>query len=434
MSEPQRPTVPADNRSHRKHQAILAVQEVTFCLTITCAFGYSSLGYIYRNRAFERAGNDSTYYFLRSAFRINDLLHIKSLSSVDPDSAARQFQFRWNQVGYDLLAIISVISVAALLLLLLRLASDSISYRKSLSRAAGLTAILAAPLCYLYFFQFFDAWRFEPLLFPAFTYLQNSASIVAIVEIFCVIIVLVLFRKHRMPLPLLIIFVIAHCLFWILAPWPAVSLFLWSMYAPYLFVAILTSSGIVWLLSAFDSRTSQPEMSVKTRAGKWTIGVAAAAALALCLLWFPPLSHSLSHPQNMDSLRIEFSRGPYVYTLTILGDGHVVLVAHQHDRHLPDRGPQEKIITREQMLQILESLDRANFLALEDRAFNWCFDTSTVGVSVSLDGKTKRVVSDIGCTDRKNGVQSKFVHAASEIDRIVGTDDLLACQYRPCRK
>jgi hypothetical protein len=438
MSELQRPTIPTYNRPHRWHQAILALQEVTFCLTIASAFGYSSLGYIYRNRAFERAANDSTYYFLRSALRINDLFHIKSLSSVNPEAVARQFESRWNQAGYDLLAVITVLCVGTLLLLLLRLASESVSYRKSLSRATGLMAIFAAPLCYLYLFQLFHAWRDEPFLFPALAFLRISSPIVAVVEVLCVVVVIVLFRKHRMHPLLLTTFVSVHCLFWALVPWPAVRLFIWGLYAPYLFVAIFVLSGIVWLLFAVDTRTDQPEILVKKRAGKWTIGAAGAAVLALCLLWIPPKGHSLVHPKNMDSLTIEFSRGPcfgscIVYTLTIRGNGQVDLV-HQHNRRVPDLGPQRTTITPEQISQILQSLDRANFFALEDRAFSWCFDTSSVGISVALDGRTKRVVSDTYCTASKTGIQARFVESTAEIDRIVGTQDLLTCGSGPCRK
>jgi hypothetical protein len=437
MSELQHHTIPREDPPRLKCRAILALQEVMLCLNIACAVGYVLLAYIYKNYAQERAANDSTYYFIRSAFKINDLFHIKSLSSVNPDAVARQFQFRWNQVGYDLLALVTVLCVAALLLLFLRLASDSASHRKSLSRVAGLVSIFAAPLCYLYLAQFNPAWRIESFLFPALMFLRNPASIAAAVELFCVPIVLVLFRNHRMPRILLVIFVSVHCLFWALVPWPAVPLFLWVLYTPYLFVAILALSGIVWLLLSLDTRPDQPEILVKRRAGKWTVGVALVAVVTMCLLWFPTASHSLIHPKNLDSLKIEMSRGPcfgdcIVYTLTILGDGHVVLV-QQHNRHFPDRGPQEKSITSDQISQILESLDHADFFALEDRAFSWCFDAPSVGISVSLDGRTKRVVSDTYCTDSNTGVQARFVDAASEIDRIVGSDQLLMCEFGPCR-
>jgi hypothetical protein len=427
-----------EDRSRRKHQSILAVQEVMFCLNIACAVGYAFLAYIYNNYREERAANDSTYYFLRSAFRINDLFHVKSMSAVNPDAVARQFEFRWNQVGYDLLAVISVFGVAALLLLLLRLASDSASYRRSLCRAAGLAAIFAAPLSYLYFVRFFSDWRTESFLFPALASLRNPATIFSLVEVFCVPIVLVLFRKHRIPLLPLNIFVSFHCLFWALMPWPAIPLIIWDMYAPYLFVAVLALSGIAWLLFASDIRTNHSEIAAGRRAGKWTVGVAAAAMLTLLLLWIPPKSHSMVHPKDLDSLAIDLARGPcfgscIVYTLTIRGNGQVDLV-HQPDRRVPDLGPQRKTITREQLSQILESLDRANFFAFEDRAFSWCFDTPSVGISVSMDGRTKRVVSDSYCIANKSGIQGRFVESAAEIDRIVGTENMLSCPYGPCGK
>jgi hypothetical protein len=144
------------------------------------------------------------------------------------------------------------------------------------------------------------------------------------------------------------------------------------------------------------------------------------------------------HPKDLDSLAIDLARGPcfgscIVYTLTIRGNGQVDLV-HQPDRRVPDLGPQRKTITREQLSQILESLDRANFFAFEDRAFSWCFDTPSVGISVSMDGRTKRVVSDSYCIANKSGIQGRFVESAAEIDRIVGTENMLSCPYGPCGK
>jgi hypothetical protein len=98
------------------------------------------------------------------------------------------------------------------------------------------------------------------------------------------------------------------------------------------------------------------------------------------------------------------------------------------DRYVKNRGPEVDRIEREQVIAVVQSLDRARFSSLEDRAFRWCF----VGISVSADGSTKRVVSDSYCDRAKAGTQSKFVQAAKEIDVILDTKRWVSCDG-PCR-
>src|SRR5438034_10664804 len=107
----------------------------------------------------------------------------------------------------------------------------------------------------------------------------------------------------------------------------------------------------------------------------------------------------------MESLTIQMSRGPCYgtcpsYTVTIHGSGSVEYVG---GRFVKDRSPQVDRLGREQVIAVLQSLDRARFPALEDRAFTWCFDSASVGISVSADGSTKRVVSDSYCDGAKTG-------------------------------
>lgn len=76
---------------------------------------------------------------------------------------------------------------------------------------------------------------------------------------------------------------------------------------------------------------------------------------------------------------------------------------------------------------------RAHFWSLEDRAFAWCFDSDSVSITVSMDGETKRVVSDGGCIGAKSGLQARFVQSAAEIDSMVGSDKGVSCSG-PCWK
>jgi hypothetical protein len=139
----------------------------------------------------------------------------------------------------------------------------------------------------------------------------------------------------------------------------------------------------------------------------------------------------LANPRNMDSLTIELSRGPCFgmcpsYTITIHGNGQVEYAGGRFAN--PD--PKTGAVNREQIVEVLQHLDRIHFFTLEDRAFVWCFDAPSVAVSVSVDGKTKRIVSDASCVGTKSGPQAEFVRTASEIDGIVGSDQWVRCDER----
>jgi hypothetical protein len=110
------------------------------------------------------------------------------------------------------------------------------------------------------------------------------------------------------------------------------------------------------------------------------------------------------------------------------------LVEYFGDRHVRVRGYQTATVSREQISQILRDLDRLRFFTIEDRAFRWCFDTPSVGVSVFIDGKTKRVVSDAACTGAESGIQARFVQVAREIDTVTGSDRWVECDYGACQK
>jgi hypothetical protein len=97
------------------------------------------------------------------------------------------------------------------------------------------------------------------------------------------------------------------------------------------------------------------------------------------------------------------------------------------------KGPETAALNPDQILAILRKLDEAHFTTLEDRAFSWCFDSSSVEISVSVDGKTKTVVSDSGCTGSKGGPQDRFVQTADEIDKMIGSERWVKCDDSFCR-
>jgi hypothetical protein len=250
-------------------------------------------------------------------------------------------------------------------------------------------------------------------------------------EVLCVAILSILYRNHFIPSWILGVLLLLHYRFWVPIFWSNVGLFVLCV-----LVLLLPAVGVVWMLCINRQLIS----SVQTRKDgpyrKWTLATAALALAALLVIWFPGMGHSLTRAQDMKSITIQLSRGPCrgacaSYTITMQGNGTLEYIGKEYVKIV---GPQSDTISEEHLVRILQSLDRVRFSALEDRAFMYCFDTPSVSVSVTVDGQTRRVVSDASCTGAKSGIQAAFVRAADEIDTIVGSDQWTKCGGQRCRK
>ncbi len=82
----------------------------------------------------------------------------------------------------------------------------------------------------------------------------------------------------------------------------------------------------------------------------------------------------------------------------------------------------------EQLMQVLRDLDRMHFFTVEDRAFEWCFDTSSTSISVSVDGRQKHVTTDECNFPSKAAPKARFLQIADEIDTIVGSRQWVQCK------
>lgn len=419
-----------------RHRAdsIRALHEFAFSLNTSSALGFALLDYISTNQASTMPASDLTYYFLRSAFRINDLLHLPSTTPVSTDAVAREFPSRWSQVGEEFLILATVFGAAAFLLFLLRLVAGTSAYQLILGRVAGLTALFALPVCYLYSANLIWKRASGRLSMGPYTFWLSVPQIFLGAEILCLGILFAMYRKRSIPDWTSRGLLCVHYAFWVFVLWPEDRVSLYRLYAPYLLVLAFPLSGILWLRylrSEFHGAETRPVRSV----GKWALATAITAIAALLYVWLPEKGYDFRHPKNMNSLIIQMSRGPCFgscpsYTITIHGDG---LVEYAGGRHVKVQGSQTGVVSKEQIVDILASLDRAKLWSLEDRAFAWCFDSDSVSVSVSIDVETKRVVSDGGCTGAKSGLQARFVQSAAEIDKIVGSDKWVSCDG-PCWK
>jgi len=316
-----------------------------------------------------------------------------------------------------------------------RLVAASRLHRQSFRREGSAMVLLAAPACYLYVSKLTWTWAGEPLSKPAYSFWQSPPLILFVAEVFCLGIFRGIYRKRSIPAWTLNIFLLLHYSIWLIVLWTRIGVSMFWLYSPYVLLMVFPLSGIVWLLYCKMSDTDSIEITKHGRAGRWTYVAAIIAISVLLLVWLPSAGTGLAHPNSMESISIQMSRGPCrgrcpVYTITIHGNG---LVEYAGERFVKDKGPETSTISREQIDTVLQSLEHAHFLSLEDRGFTWCFDSGSVAISVSSDGRTKRVVSDNGCVGAKSGMQAQFVRAADEIDAIVDSHRWVSCDTR-CRE
>jgi Domain of unknown function (DUF6438) len=124
------------------------------------------------------------------------------------------------------------------------------------------------------------------------------------------------------------------------------------------------------------------------------------------------------------------SRGPCfgscpIYSLTLQGDG---LVEYRGIRFVRVKEKQSTRIGSEQLMQVLRDLDRMHFFTVEDRAFQWGFDSPSVSISVSVDGRQKRVTTDgVYVVGWNGGPKARILQIADEIDTIAGSKQWVQC-------
>ena len=435
MDAPEYINRPLKEALRHKGNNILTLHECLFSLNIASALGYACLVYISTNQASTIPANDSTYYFLRSTFRANDLLHLPSTNPVSTDAVAREFASRWSQFGDELVILVTTFAVASIVLFLLRFSAGTSAYRLALSRFAGLTALFAAPVCYLCVSRLTGKWASEPFSMRHYTFWKSSPPIVFAAEILCLGILFAIYRKLRLSTRTSCAFLFVHYAYWVMVLWPEAWISTHRLYAPYLLVLAFPLSGIVWLryLKSLDFSAVRTHHLGRARLGATATAIIATAVLLY--LWLPNKGYHFAHPNDMKSLTIQMARGPCYgscpsYTITIHANG---LVEYVGVKHVRVQGSQKSAISQEQVIQLLQNLDRVHFSSLEDRAFAWCFDSGSVSVLVSVDGKTKRVVSDDWCTGSKSGLQAQFVKTAAQIDTMVGSGKWVSCDG-PCWK
>ena len=411
-----------EETSLRTLSRLQILQEVAFSLNLVTAAGYALLVYIYKN--------DLDYYLRRTAIKVDDLLHLSQTNAVTTEALRRNSQNLWSlQAGIEFTVLISVFAALMIVLLILRLSGTTRMYRLIMgNRFSGLAALFAVPFSYL------SLWKivWQPDSNPAAQSLSGHPLFgqMFTADILCVCALFLINQSRPFSTWTIGILLILHYVFWlpVLLPPLFTSFQIVSVLAPLLLVAVFPFSGIVWLLHMKAKNENPAETSNARTPGKWTLACVV-VSLAMCLvIWLPGRAYPLTHPRDMESVTVQMWRGVCFgtcpsYSIALHGSG---LVEYHGTRFVGADGQQTATINSEKLMQVLRDLDRLHFFTLEDRAFGWCYDSASISIAVSIDGRTKRVTSDT-CGGGKSGPQARLVQVADEIDTISDSKRWVTC-------
>ena len=428
---------PTDSR-----RFLLALLEPALAANLAFACVGAFLAHVANNEARINSLDDSVYVFLRAIFRTADLLHIPFSTPVTTAGVGRNFDYSSKlSVAEEVCVVILTLSFGALLFLVQRNLLRVFRGGGFLAWYAGATALFAMPVLNLLVMIHDKGW-YDPHGLP-FTQPKRVHFLIAVFigDLIGVCVLIAASRWRTLSLSLLSFLAALHCSFWMWAFWPKFSTYFGNPKSPAALFFCFPIAIVVWLLvlkryRAHDNAETQP--IPKTGALLWLNALAAACVLVLLLL--PNVFATLPTPQHPESQIIEISRGPCfgpcpVYTIRIHGNG---LVVYSDWRQAGVKFPrmhtsQTDTITPAQLNLVMDIVRSAQLPRLDQRAFSWCFDSSSVSLALITDHKTERVTSDGGCTGSKSGVQAEFVNAVAAIEKVIGSQKWICkdayCDY-----
>jgi hypothetical protein len=419
----------------RRERALDGLQEVLFSANVACALGYALALYIFRSSGSFPPHDDAGYYFLEGVARVSDFLHLGAINAVSTEAVARRPSILWNRFAIETTYLSILCSLASLVFLLVSCIRRVFGVGKGFRRISGVVAIFAAPACCLFVLKLTWSWTTD-ISQPPIPFQQSFLFSVFAGEVLSFLILYLVDRKRAFSSWTLGILLALHFAFWGFVLFPDVVIYMRGVTAFYLFHVILwliPSAGAAWLACLRPgSDGSLVLVSHRVVSGR-KVAPALLVLAASSAIWLPAGNYPL-RPKDLNSVVVEVSRGPCfgwcpAYTITIHGNGSVDYAG----RMFAKRDRQTGTVSSEDVARILQSLEEAHFFTLEDRAFSWCFDTPSVSVTVSFDGRSKRVVSDAGCAGAPSGAQARFVGAADHIDKIVGSELWIRCEDGRCR-
>jgi hypothetical protein len=388
------------NDAHTRAE-VGSLKEALFSLNIAGAAVLGALTYILKNVSLEKPLNDSTYLSLRNMYRVIDFLAPQSQNPVATSAVRRQPPSSSEQLGTEVFVIVTWLGTAAAVALLLWSLRHTRIYGKILASADIAILLFSLPACYLFVGLLTWDWVYEPGVTNFF--MQKLTFTAIVVEVLGLGVVLP-FRTKSIPQSIAFLLASLHCTFWISVLWSETRVWLFPLYARDLILGVFLFSVLVSVY-----RRERKDVATNSRKGDWLV---ACIPLGIAgIVWSPAKNIELSNSRNLDSAMIELSRGPCfgscpTYTVTVYGSGQVRYVGQ--NRHEQGQTKKSGTLPQEKFIEILHVLDRVRFMTLESRAFVWAFDTPTVGLRASVDGKEKLVASDSTFVGPQTGRQARF--------------------------
>jgi hypothetical protein len=142
----------------------------------------------------------------------------------------------------------------------------------------------------------------------------------------------------------------------------------------------------------------------------------------------PAHASDLAHPKDLNSVSITlertacFGRCP-VYTVSLNGSGQVV---YKGDDNVDLPGEQKSQIDPGNVLMLLKSFDHIHFFSLADHYQGSCTDLPSEIISLSIDGRSKKI-NVYFCHDKRSGPEVDLLKLAHEIDTVTGTSGRISC-------
>lgn len=340
------------------------------------------------------------YYFLRSSIRIASLLHLGTETST----------------GQELTFLVSSFALAILVWALFQAMSHSKIWEFRVRFVA--LAVLCGPPAVL---AWISMTASIPLPLSGGRTGWSSHSLLEILGSELAALVTLWLLKSRRPvsLGLSALVLISHCAVWTPILWSVIPS--QRLTSPKVFLAVFPASAFS-LLGLQKSGAFLQTLQASSAALRNTVFAILSIAL-LGLFWFPPQGSSGLPPTGPDSVvKVKwypcFGMCPS-FEVSTNGAG---AGKYRGIRNVRLTGDHPLRFTPSQVSAVWEELRQIHFDSLDDRAFEWCYDTPRIEVLIAARGQTRAVVSDTVCSGAPTGPQARFVQAAVNITRVLGVD------------
>jgi hypothetical protein len=287
---------PQPTSCHGARAPAVWLQECFFSANVAAAIVYAILFDASKNQASENARDDSTYYFLRGAYRLLDFLHIDTVKSVSTSTVGRDFP-KHLHLGGELLVIITTAALATLVLGTLRLLRPYRAHPMLLNKAFGASALLVMPALYLVVLRRTWSWP-TPGSGNTGAFIRNPVVVALFVELVCVAVFWALGRRRSFSGPIMAAFLVLHYTLWILCLQPtSIGVFANQLDSAYLLVLVPAVVGTFWSLYFTRPREIRPSEPVGDSYLLSTLALVAAAAI-LWAIWAPRSAAQLFPPRS----------------------------------------------------------------------------------------------------------------------------------------